>query len=514
MMLKSTHNILAVMIHIYSHYFCQYIGQLRMQCIECENFSLCGECFCAGVNLPPHENTHSYTVSDCLEVPIFTKDWTISEELMLLDGIEKHGVGNWKMISEYINNNNNSNTHLNVSKSIKQVEEHYWELYMGIHGYCLPQNVLLYDTTVSSEQYIRDKGLPSDINQTDVIDTYNRSELVVRDKGKESKAKDKQEIREKIALLPGSDLTGYIPLREDFDVEYENDAECILADMEFNADDHPSEKELKLQVVKIYNQKLSERDRRKRFVIDRGLVDFKKQVALDRRRSKEEREIVAKLRMFARFHSPEEHEALVDGVLKARRLRQQIGVYQQYRKMGIRTIEQARQYEIDRKKRDQESKQKKMREGTSYLFETGQSKKLTGRRSRGSLEDDDDSGGVEVYAASLKSTSSSSRNTDPSKVVLDISKAPSAELLSEKELELCCEIPMLPLHYLAAKDAIVREAFRNGILTKEGVHRVLKLDSGKIDTFFDFFVREMTVTEDIVSYSRQMKKKKTEDDEK
>jgi transcriptional adapter 2-alpha len=121
---------------------------------------------------------------------------------------------------------------------------------------------------------------------------------------------------------------------------------------------------------------------------------------------------------------------------------------------------------------------------------------------------------VEVYASSLKSTSSSSRNTDPSKVVLDISKAPSAELLSEKELELCCEIPMLPLHYLAAKDAIVREAFRNGILTKEGVHRVLKLDSGKIDTFFDFFVREMTVTEDIVSYSRQMKKKKTEDDEK
>jgi hypothetical protein len=107
---------------------------------------------------------------------------------MLLDGIEKHGVGNWKMISEYINNNNNSNTHLNVSKSIKQVEEHYWELYMGIHGYCLPQNVLLYDTTVSSEQYIRDKGLPSDINQTDVIDTYNRSEVVVRDKGKESKA--------------------------------------------------------------------------------------------------------------------------------------------------------------------------------------------------------------------------------------------------------------------------------------------------------------------------------------
>ena len=37
--------------------------------------------------------------------------------------------------------------------------------------------------------------------------------------------------------------------REDFDFEYENDAELLLADMEFGPDDHPSERELKLQVT-------------------------------------------------------------------------------------------------------------------------------------------------------------------------------------------------------------------------------------------------------------------------
>ena len=37
-------------------------------------------------------------------------------------------------------------------------------------------------------------------------------------------------------------------IREDFDFEYENDAELLLADMEFGPDDHPSERELKLQV--------------------------------------------------------------------------------------------------------------------------------------------------------------------------------------------------------------------------------------------------------------------------
>ena len=77
--------------------------------------------------------------------------------------------------------------------------------------------------------------------------------------------------------MPGADLPGFMPLREDFDIEYENDAENLLADMEFSTDDHPSERDLKLQIIRIYNAKLAERDERKRFVIDRGLVDFKKQ---------------------------------------------------------------------------------------------------------------------------------------------------------------------------------------------------------------------------------------------
>jgi transcriptional adapter 2-alpha len=144
-------------------------------------------------------------------------------------------------------------------------------------------------------------------------------------------------------LCACSDLPGFIPLREDFDVEHENDAELLLADMEFGPDDHPSERELKLQVINIYNSKLDDREKRKRFVIDRGLVDRKEQqlvrllvtelkrintlshipypsiityytasvieiVQQDRRRTKEERELVARLRVFARFHSPAEHE--------------------------------------------------------------------------------------------------------------------------------------------------------------------------------------------------------------
>lgn len=90
--------------------------------------------------------------------------------------------------------------------------------------------------------------------------------------------------------------------------------------------------------------------------------------------------------------------------------------------------------------------------------------------------------------------------------MVDLTKAPSAELLSEKELELCAKIPMLPMHYLAAKDAIVREAYRNGTLTAEGVRRVVRLDVPASTKIYDFFVREM--------YSEDRSKKKRKKDEK
>eukprot|EP01031_Cornospumella_fuschlensis_P042339 gene42339-51711_t len=40
--------------------------------------------------------SHSYKVAENLDMLLFSKDWTIKDELMLLDCIEKHGMGNWK----------------------------------------------------------------------------------------------------------------------------------------------------------------------------------------------------------------------------------------------------------------------------------------------------------------------------------------------------------------------------------------------------------------------------------
>ena len=58
----------------------------RIKCNVCTDVELCIDCFCAGVNVGSHENIHSYKISDCLDFPIFSLDWSAGEELLLLEG--------------------------------------------------------------------------------------------------------------------------------------------------------------------------------------------------------------------------------------------------------------------------------------------------------------------------------------------------------------------------------------------------------------------------------------------
>jgi hypothetical protein len=389
---------------------------------------------------------------------------------------------------------------------------------LGRFGHCLPQTTIIDDKPIPTEEVLQsdeDQGVQKVINafaasrigrpgqpceplplHSDFIPVYganSRGDVVVRDKlytgpgmpglpigGITSSKKSSGAERPPI---PGSELPGYMPLREDFDIEFDNDAELLLADMVFSDDDHPEDRRLKLQILRIYNSKLDERDERKRFVIDRGLVDFKAQQAADRRRSKEERDLVARLRVFSRFTTKEEHNAIVEGLLKARRLRKQIQLYQHYRHMGVRTLEQARQYENDRKKREIEIKARRQREDTPYLYSTGRTtapastntKRATGKgRGRGAKDEEEED---ESSSSSL--------------VGANMTRAPGAQLLSDIELQLCTDLPMLPMHYLAVKDAITREAFRNGYLTLDGVNRVVSATESVNNSIFHFFVREM-----------------------
>lgn len=50
-----------------------------------------------------------------------------------------------------------------------------------------------------------------------------------------------------------AEIVGYMPKRGDFEVEYDNDAELLLAEMEFTDEDTTEEKAMKFRLIDIYN---------------------------------------------------------------------------------------------------------------------------------------------------------------------------------------------------------------------------------------------------------------------
>ena len=54
-------------------------------------------------------------------------------------------------------------------------------------------------------------------------------------------------------------------------------------------------------------------------------------------------------------------------------------------------------------------------------------------------------------------------------VPLDVTCLPGVELLSSRERELCAAARLLPAHYLALKDVMLRDAEKNGAISRTEV---------------------------------------------
>lgn len=79
-------------------------------------------------------------------------------------------------------------------------------------------------------------------------------------------------------------------------------------------------------MIEYYNTRLTERERRRQFVMDRKLINVRKQQNLDRRRNPAETELYARLKAIARYLPQHEFEVLSDGIITEARLRARIQV--------------------------------------------------------------------------------------------------------------------------------------------------------------------------------------------
>ncbi|KAG8365342.1 hypothetical protein BUALT_Bualt18G0094700 [Buddleja alternifolia] len=485
-------------------YHCNYCnkdisGRVRIKCAVCSDFDLCLECFSVGAEVYPHKSGHPYRVMDILSFPLICPDWNADEEMLLLEGIEMYGMGNWAEVAEHVG-----------TKTKEVCIEHFKSAYLNSPYFPLPDMSHVIgknrkELLAMAKGHLEDKKgelqlkeespfSPSRIKVEDSYKSGPSSSLpstgakVNRKASNMAHVKDQEDLQKmddhisgrsfggnkpKSAKIEGPslvDASGYNPKRQEFDPEYDNDAEQMLADMEFKETDTEEERELKIRVLRIYSKRLDERKRRKDFILERNLLHpspFEKDL------NHEEKELCRRYDVFMRFHSKEEHEELLKTVVSEYRLLKRIRELKEARAAGYRSSGEADRY-LEQRRRESED--------GAHRKENSQA----GPSSQESLSIPLSSDSFGTYSTTTSAgQANSSSHTD-----LDFVSISGANLLSESEKQLCREIRLSPTHYLKMQEDMTTQVMSGNITKKSDAHSFFHIEPTKVDRVYDMLLKK------------------------
>ncbi|GME89545.1 unnamed protein product [[Candida] boidinii] len=424
--------------------------RVRVRCAICQDYDLCVPCFSKGESSGKHKPWHDYKVIEQHAYPIFAADWGADEELLLIEGCQTLGLGNWQDISDHIG-----------GRSKDEVGKHYEEIYLNSEYYPVP------DLNKTFE----------DVTTTDFL----------------NQRKKRIEMRKKLTLPPPKkvltsgplcgEIQKFMPGRLEFEEEAEEEAEKVVQDMVFDADDSPQDVELKLTILDIYNSKLTLRAERKRLLLEDGFIDYKANISVDKKRSKDEKELFNKLKIFSRIMSKKDWEEFSKDMLAEVRCRAKIQLYQDWRRNGITSVEMGLKFEKDKITRQAMiQRQSTVVAGSSRHTSNSLSSGVPlGRSGRHHYS----------YSPAPEGPSAPAKRTTKAPAPLDISHAADYDLLSDEEKILCSTLRMLPKPYLAIKETLFKELLRTGgVLKKKTARDLLKIDVNKTSKIYEFFIQQ------------------------
>lgn len=285
-----------------------------------------------------------------------------------------------------------------------------------------------------------------------------------------------------------------MPGRMEFETEYLNDAEEAVQLMSFepgtglnaNGEMDP-EMELKMTVKDIYNSRLTARTERKKIIFEHNLLEYRKKAAQDKKRTKEEKDLLNKAKPFARMMNHEDFEEFTKGLEYEHNLRLAIAQLQEWRTMGIGDLKSGEKYEQEKLQRAQ----RLIPQGSFDRFPSSRPKsqapetpsaatqltmpELPLRLQRNAptkpqeappLNDFDKAfannnlNGVSAPQPKNKFTVQPISGLVPWKLEND--KAPDIHLLTKEEVGLCNVVHLKPKPYLAIKEHLIKEAMKQG----------------------------------------------------
>ncbi|KAF2002372.1 transcriptional adaptor 2 [Amniculicola lignicola CBS 123094] len=476
---------------------------VRIRCANsaCHEYDLCVPCFSDGKFSRDHDpKTHAYQVIEQHSIPIFTEDWGADEELALLEGAETYGLGSWADIAD----------HIGGYRSRDEVRDHYINTYVNSSRFPLPEHCSPEDKALSTR-------IPRDVFQA-------RKKRRIEERKEAAKNAPPATPKQKpTASVPSChEVAGYMPGRLEFETEYFNEAEEAVQHMQFEPGDglNPRtgetepEMDLKMTIMEIYNSRLDARVERKKIIFEHKLLEYRKNAAADKKRTKEERDLMNKAKPFARMMKHEDFKKFCDGLEYEHNLRQAITQLQEWRAMQIGDLKTGEKYEQEKQTRQsrgpplgQFDRLASNRIGKpTPPFETpSATTALTApelplrlQQQNGQITPPPDrnitngtNGVTNGVSTPLQPKAKFVVKALPNTVPLKFAKenASDLQLLTPEEREICSVLRIMPKPYLTIKENMVREAMKQGGSIKKKVAKeICRIDVNKAGQLFEFFV--------------------------
>ncbi|SPO26155.1 related to ADA2 - general transcriptional adaptor or co-activator [Ustilago trichophora] len=550
---------------------------VRIRCAECADFDLCASCFCSGAQPSKHRAWHDYRVVEQHSYPIFCDDWGADEELLLIDGCQTYGLGNWADIADHIGN-----------RTKEEVQDHYLKVYVegrdgdergeqraeqamkrykqvakpvfdpltdaegtgsrvacqltteepplsdppwhSHHQYrktsssderggalklCAKHKPRTHHqigqaarqcthksqragriharSTREAEHLIKDiefgrvydfggADMPSEWEALGSKATQGHVRMEASGRGGPTSKKATQNAEDDKEGTADAEAEEQQAAADDKDKDKDKDAEP--EDKPFDWDEDPTDLNLKLTVIDMYNERLDRRLRRKHFMFERNLVDYRRNQAAERRRPKEERELLSRTKHFAQMQTALDYEDFLNGLCYEEALRKAAAQLQHYRKWAsdagrcecLRAATRAHQHPW---KRHSPLKQRSSHLGHSSQWQRQQEGQ--GPKDKDAKADKDAKG---KKGANGDEPKTPRKPPQP----LNLAKAPSLNLLTPAEAQLCSALRILPQPFLLIKSTLIAEFIaRGGKLTRRECRTLVKIDVNKLGKVWDFF---------------------------
>ena len=332
------------------------------------NFNaLCINCFIFKTKYNPKEKVNyiinemtlnaykftNYKILNKLSENLFTYDWTLGDEIKLLGAIERLGLNNWEEISKIL------------GKGKFECESHYYTFYYKSKNDFLPDDKILKlnnKNNISKKNILHlnknaENSFMNIINQNIGYIPFVESSKPNRSLSKNNNIKKDDQDKNKSYNQNIYDILGYWEKRKDYDVEFKNEAEIQMSEIEFQENDNKDNIYINYKNLKNYNNILDEREERKNLIIEKNLFDVRKQINFSKRLSKQDKEIFQMMKFNMKYLTKEQFLFIFESNVLEKNIKARLNQLLFYKDLGCNTYEDIQKYINEIKKENKKNKE-------------------------------------------------------------------------------------------------------------------------------------------------------------